>query len=147
MNTSQSMPHTTCRYKSNPLRWLSRLVVALIFSLGIQPIVTSQIVVSELMYHPAESDNGAEGESLEYIEFYNSGSESVDLGQWYFEEGVQFVFPNETRMQPGSYLVLAKDADAVSAHYSIHNVFGNYEGQLSNSGEEIVWWMDLGIRF
>lgn len=138
MNTSQSMPHTTCRYKSNPLRWLSRLVVALIFSLGIQPIVTSQIVVSELMYHPAESDNGAEGESLEYIEFYNSGSESVDLGQWYFEEGVQFVFPNETRMQPGSYLVLAKDADAVSAHYSIHNVFGNYEGQLSNSGEEIV---------
>ena len=117
---------------------MCRLAVALVLLLGLQPVVKCQIVVSELMYHPSGGDNGDEAESLEYIEFYNAGSEPVDMSQWYFEDGIQYVFPNGARLQPGNYLVLASDAAAVSNHYGIQNVLGNYEGQLSNSGEEIA---------
>ena len=138
MNLSQSIPSILWGPKFDPIRCLCRSVVALILLSALQPVAKGQIVVSELMYHPSGSDNGDEVESLEYIEFYNAGSELVDMGQWYFDEGIQYAFPNGVRLQPGTYVVLASNANAVSSHYGIQNVLGNYEGQLSNSGEDIV---------
>lgn len=132
------MSHTGRSSEFAVMRWLYRLGVTLILCLGCQAPANGQVVVSELMYHPAEGSNGGDGESLEFIEFYNAGSESVDMGQWNFKEGIQYIFPNGVRLQPGAYLVLARDANAVSEQYGIQNVLGNFEGQLSNSGEEIV---------
>lgn len=135
---SKNKSYTACSPKFDPLRLWWAMVAAIGIVHIFQPVLLSQVIVSELMYHPAEETDPDQGESLEYIEFHNAGSETIDMGQWHFTEGIQYTFPNGVRLQPGSYLVLGRNADAISNQYGIRNVIGDYEGQLSNSGEEIV---------
>jgi hypothetical protein len=66
------------------------------------------------------------------------------LENYQFTQGVEFVFPSGSSLQPGSYLVIARDSSAVRQHYGIQNVIGNYTGQLSNAGETIRLVDSLG---
>ncbi len=100
----------------------------------------SDIVINEIMYHPA-SDRPSE----EYIELYNRGSSPVDLSGWYFSDGIRFTFPPATILEPDSYLVVASDQARIRGKYGIHNVTGNYLGELSNSGERIALSNARGI--
>ncbi len=91
-----------------------------------------QIVINELMYHPA-----SEQDAEEYIEVFNRGATATNLAGWQFTSGVDFTFPDIT-IDPGSYLVIAADTATFSAtHPSVTNVIGNWSGQLSNSSESI----------
>ncbi len=101
-----------------------------------------QIVIHEIMYHApptlregeipyAESDE-------EWIELFNRSDQPVDLEDWRLRDAVEFTFPVGTTIEPGAYLVVAKDAAAVQAKYGIENVIGNYEGTLSNQDDRIL---------
>jgi CotH protein/lamin tail-like protein/Big-like domain-containing protein/PA14 domain-containing protein len=96
------------------------------------PSGVSPIVISELMYHPASDDD-----LDEYIEITNRGSRQVDLAGWKFVNGVKFTFPAGTLLDPGRYLVIAKDAERTKATYGITNVVGNYDQAMGNNGERI----------
>lgn len=96
-----------------------------------------QLVITEIMYNPPESGN----DSLEFIEIYNNDILSIDLGGFYFSQGVTFTFP-DTTMAPGDYLVVAGDAMAILNTFGL-NVYQWTGGALNNDGEEV----ELNDRF
>ena len=77
----------------------------------------SAIVINEIMYHPqlplvepAPAGN-AEPVLEEYIELYNRnvGGDPIDLSGWELDRGVDFVFPPNTTIASGEYLIVAAD--------------------------------------
>ena len=89
--------------------------------------------VTEIMYNPVG------GDAYEFIELQNVGSLPLDLGGYSFE-GINFIFPSGTILQPGGIIVLANNASpsAFAARYPSTVVFGYYGGNLSNGGERIA---------
>jgi len=92
----------------------------------------SPVVISELMYHDPEDAR------YEYIELQNRGDQEVDLSQWKFR-GVEFTFPDGTKLGPGEFLVVADDQEAFTERYPDVSapVLGDYGGNLDNGGETI----------
>lgn len=75
----------------------------------------------------------------EWIELYNRSDSPVNLSGWALTGAVQFTFPANAILEPGGYLVVSRDREALLAlHPSLPNVFGNWEGRLSDRGERIV---------
>ena len=97
------------------------------------------VMINELMYHPA-SENTKE----EYIELMNTSSNAVDLAGWRFTTGVRFSFPAVV-IPAGGYLVVAADLNTFTSKYpGVSNVVGNWDGILSNSGQQIALVDALG---
>lgn len=90
------------------------------------------LVVSEIMYHPAD-----EGESLEFIELYNDQAVFEDLSSYAFTRGIEYTFGPETILGAKQYMVVARDPAALEAAYGITGVLGPYVGRLDNAGERI----------
>ena len=89
------------------------------------------ILLTEIMYNPpARSDD-----SLEYLEIYNAGPDSINMEGLYFSAGITFRFP-DTTMPPHAYWVIAKDSKAIQNVFGIE-AFQWEEGALSNGGERI----------
>ncbi|MCI0745467.1 MAG: lamin tail domain-containing protein [Verrucomicrobia subdivision 3 bacterium] len=94
------------------------------------------IIINEIMYHPISGSDDDE-----YVELYNRGTAPVDLGSWRFIDGVDFAIPPNTIINPGGYLVVAKNRTNLLARYPAvpaHSVVGDYDGQLSNAGERLA---------
>jgi hypothetical protein len=95
------------------------------------------IVISEIDYHPA----GAGDPAHEYVELANRGSSAVDLSGWSFDEGFLYTFPAGVRLEPGEFLLVARDRAALLARMPLDpaRVFGPFAGgtQLDNGGEAI----------
>jgi hypothetical protein len=105
------------------------------------------VVISEIMYHPADAADA------EYVELLNISDAAVTLydvirdAPWRFTDdpddpGVEFLFPTDppVTLAPGEYLVLAKDADLVASRYTIPagvQVFSWGAGSLANGSEKI----------
>ena len=100
---------------------------------------TGDVVISEIMYHPA-SENYLE----EYIELHNKGNVGVNLSGWKINAGVQYLFPYVI-LPAGGYLVVAADEAAFSNRYSsVSSLVGGWVGTLSDSGEKIELTDGLG---
>ncbi|MEW6234105.1 MAG: CotH kinase family protein [Candidatus Omnitrophota bacterium] len=96
-----------------------------------------QVVINEIHYNPP--DNGQEAGSLrEFVEIYNPGPNLADLSNYSFQKGIQFVFPVGTALGADGYIVLARDPYHSSWNRSRLNIYGPYEGKLSNSGENLT---------
>ena len=100
------------------------------------PLSLNNIIISELHYHPLPQDSVDESK-FEFIELQNVGTETQSLGLDHFAEGINFLFPVNTILHPGEYLVLASDAHYFNLRYGFSS-FGVYSGQLDNGGEQIV---------
>jgi hypothetical protein len=94
------------------------------------------LVFSEIMYHPVE-DSVTGDETLEFVELYNDRAVSEDVSGWAFTKGIQYTFAPDTLVGPKTYLVVARDPNAVREAYGITNVAGPFAGRLSNDGERI----------
>lgn len=94
------------------------------------PVIPDAVVINEIMY-----DTPSDHRSAEFIELFNRGAVAVDLSGWQFSEGVQFEFPSGTQLAPGAYAVVAADAAWFRNAYPGVPVAGEFEGQLSDSGE------------
>ena len=90
-----------------------------------------KLVINEIMYNSAVPDGG-------FIEIYNrSTTVAFDLSN-YRLNGADFTFDEGTIVQPGAYLVIAKDRAAFAAIYgSSIPVAGVYHGTLDNGGETL----------
>ncbi|MCA9263946.1 MAG: tandem-95 repeat protein [Planctomycetales bacterium] len=91
-----------------------------------------QIVINEINYDPP--DNTVR---TEFIELYNAGGTTVDLSNWFFSDGIDFVFPAGTTMAPSSYLIVAESPDTMDGVYGVPAV-GPWTGSLNNEGDNLV---------
>ncbi|MEX0641247.1 MAG: lamin tail domain-containing protein, partial [Pirellulales bacterium] len=74
----------------------------------------------------------------EWIELYNRGPTTVNLGGWQLDDAVQYTFLAGTQLAPGGYAVIVRDAvDFMAAHPGVTFV-GEYNGTLANDTEQIV---------
>jgi len=93
----------------------------------------ADIVINEIMYNPPN-----ELESLQYVELFNRGASTVDLSNWSFTRRIKYAFPQDTRMDPGAFLVICRSLADFSAHYGKEvSALGNFSGKLSHRGDRI----------
>ncbi|NLZ04862.1 MAG: hypothetical protein GXY19_06800 [Phycisphaerae bacterium] len=90
------------------------------------------LVISEIMYHPAD-----QAESLEFVELYNDRAVFEDLGSCAFTNGIEYIFEPNTILGARQHMVIARDPAAVEAAYGVTGVKGPFTGRLSNDGERI----------
>jgi len=94
------------------------------------------IVIHEIMFHPI---SGLVED--EYVELHNRGSNAVDVGYWRFVDGISFMIPAGTLIEPGGYLVVARDRARLLGKYPQLNsasTLGDYGGELSDRGERLA---------
>ncbi|HPA46234.1 MAG TPA: CotH kinase family protein [bacterium] len=105
------------------------------FLLSVAAPTPAQVVINEILYHPASDDSNEE-----FIELVNISDSTVDLTRWFFMEGIQFAFPSETTIPPQGYLIVARNRAKFLETYGTVPcpVLGDFSGQLSNAGELIV---------
>ncbi|NCC52102.1 MAG: hypothetical protein EOM20_12915, partial [Spartobacteria bacterium] len=119
-------------------------------TLGASNVVplTGPVVISEIMYHPADDD-----EAGEYIELFNAGTNAVALfdvahptNTWMLGEAFDdFFFPPGIVMQPEERVLAVGTTNtaAFRVAYGLDSnvvVMGGWTGKLSNAGETISLW-------
>jgi len=141
---------------STTLDRLSSLVVSLVISLvkavlivSVAAVTTfastepaaaqaSTVTITEIHYHPQEVGENYpdfdDREDTEFIELANLGTQSIDVGGWCFNAGIDYCFAAGTSIAPNAVVVLARDTQAFSSVYN-RAADGEYSGRLSNSGE------------
>lgn len=112
-------------------RWLA--CASLLAQIGATPASgRADVILNEIHYAP-----DVKTERVEFIELYNRGPDPVELSNWAFTSGVQFVFPAGTVLPAGGYLVVAQDPSVLKAKYGA-NALGPWSGGLSAGGENVV---------
>ncbi len=94
------------------------------------PTRHTDIVINEIMYKPPDTQGKGE-----YVELFNRGTKTVNLGDWVITGGIDYTFPPNTKLKPGAYLVVAADAGLIRSFHGAINVLGNFHGKLSNDGD------------
>ena len=115
-------------------------------SLG-EPPSAANLVVSELMYNPAAPTAAevaagfADADLFEFIELFNSGSETLDLTEVAFTNGIDYAFADGpvTWLAAGQHIVLARDPAAFAERYETNALLltGPYDGKFANGGEAV----------
>ena len=117
----------------------------------VAPASASNLVISELMYHPTPptavefSAGFSDQDQFEFVELLNIGSEAIDLTGVSFSGGIAFDFGG-ILLEAGERKVLARDRAAFLARYpGLEEVLfpGEYFGasdtnQFSNAGERVT---------
>jgi hypothetical protein len=97
---------------------------------------TSDLKVTEIHYHPLDRDTIDDGE-YEFIELKNTGTNPMNLSQAKFVTGITYTFPTGTLLHPGKFILLASNRQEFNVRYGFYP-FGEYAGQLDNSGELVT---------
>lgn len=71
----------------------------------------------------------------EWVELYNRSAAPVDLGGWKLNGGIDYDFPDGTVVPAEGYLVVAKDAAAVSVKHPAAMIIGDYANRLGDGGD------------
>jgi hypothetical protein len=96
--------------------------------------------VTEVHYHPEDLITGSDtlsGKDFEFIEFKNTGDHSINLSGLELDSAVRFKFPDNTLLPPGKFFVITSKPAAFYEYYGLI-ASGNFQGNLSNAGEEIL---------
>ncbi len=89
------------------------------------------IVINEIHYNGPESGT----DTTEFIELVNTESSDINLGGYFFTQGITFTFPDTATLGPGDYVVIAYSSEVYTGQAS--QVYEWQSGTLSNSGETI----------
>ncbi len=114
------------RYYSDQGSWSALAEEILVFD----EVYGQGLVINEIMYHP-------EDDYPEFIEITNYGDEVIYLNGFNFSKGINYTFGLEDVIEPGKGIVLTND-NILFNHVYGFNAFGQYEKQLSNSGETLL---------
>ena len=116
------------------------------FVVGAVPASASNLRISKINYHPsgasdAEKAAGFSRKDFEFIGLTNVSTGPVSLLGAELAEGIRFGFDNvaNTQIPAGSTSFLVKNSAAFTMRYgSIHTILGDYQGSLSNDGEQLT---------
>ncbi|MFK7808524.1 MAG: lamin tail domain-containing protein [Saprospiraceae bacterium] len=101
----------------------------------------NELLFTEIFYNPP---GGSGSDSLEYLELYNNGEESIPLDGFEITEGIQFEFPDE-ELDPGDFILITNNPDALRSTFGIPNgvqIWAYDSGELSNSDDEDIVLVD-----
>ena len=115
----------------------------------------SQVVISEIMYHPAPTvDNPENNTNDEYVKIYNPLFVPVDLwtaaGVWRINGGIGYSFASNTTIAAKSELMIVSfdpvtnitARDELLDHYDLDigdvTLLGPYSGQLDNQSDRVA---------
>jgi hypothetical protein len=106
---------------------------------------TPELIVTELMYHPAppaSSTDTNDADNFEYIELRNVGTNTLNLVGFKFTNGIDFTFTTNsvvTSLLPGDYVLVVKNSGSFVARYGANShVAGEYAGNFDNAGERVT---------
>jgi hypothetical protein len=117
------------------------------FSIDTVAANATNLVISELHYHPAEPALlqelavSRDRDDYEFVEFLNTGTQNIDLSDVRFSDGIIFNFPQHTILTAGARAVIVRHEAAFTARYGELPegvVVGQYSGRLSNDGEQVT---------
>ena len=112
------------------------------------------VVINEIMYRPPDIDGTNDNNLDEFVELLNITEGSVQLfdagiptNTWRITGGIDFNLPSNITLAAGEYVLLvnfnptnALQANAFRAKYGLGmstRLFGPYDGELNNSGEDV----------
>lgn len=127
----------------NPVRVVPSEVMDITAVFEIDSGYTGEIVINEINYHShPDFDSG------DWVELYNALEIEKDLSGWIFRDSNaenQFVIPEGVVLKPGGFLILSNDTSKFGTQFqSAGDVCGNFEFNLSNSGETIMLYNHAG---
>jgi len=97
---------------------------------------SSNLVISEIHYHPADEFPGTE-----FIELQNTSDATIDLSLVRFTRGLSFEFPAGSLLGPGERIVVVEDRPSFIDRYGtaarIAGEFADFT-RLDNSGERLA---------
>ena len=100
----------------------------------------SNLRITELHYHPPDLISGSdttEGQDLEFLEFKNTGNNSISLGGLVVDSAVHYTFPEKNLLPPKQFYVIASKPKKFFDFYGMLPS-GNFQGNFSNTGEEVL---------
>lgn len=100
------------------------------------------LVINEIHYN-SSSSQGPDAQ-WEFIEIANAGNLAVDLSGYQLRNGAQFVFPQGAMIEPGKFVVIAKNAATYEGQG--YPVYPWTWGNLGNGGEELLLTDPLGTE-
>ena len=117
------------------------------FSLFVLSLVTfasraEQVVISEIMYHPAK-------QKPEFVEIYNNTATPFDIARWQLTGGIRYEFPDFSANDPGAtflkpferIVVCGTSALALRAAYHIPEsvrIYGPWSGKMKHGDERLA---------
>ena len=97
---------------------------------------SAAIVINEIHYNP-----DVKTEPAEFIELHNTGPGPVNLGGWFFSEGINYTFP-ATNIPPGGFVVVAQNPAFLQTKFGVAGALGpfntNGASGLASRGEKIT---------
>jgi CotH protein/chitobiase/beta-hexosaminidase-like protein/lamin tail-like protein/Fn3 domain-containing protein len=103
------------------------------------------LIITEIHYHPADptiADRNAgfdDADQFEFLEFLNSGTDPIALTNLRLTNAVRFSFGSVPMLAPGAVALVVKSAAAFVQRYGTGlPVVGEYDGNLSNGGENLL---------
>jgi hypothetical protein len=106
-----------------------------VYQVGTLTPTPTTLLVSEISYFPPAPHGEAE-----FIELFNAGNSSLDLGGAKFTSGVDFAFPQGTTLAAGGRILVVRNQTAFELLYGtgkpIAGEFAN-DTALSNTGERL----------
>ena len=134
------------RHRDNSGRW-SHWSAPLEFTATLPDISVylDHLVISELMYHPAdatpaEAALGFSNSDFEWIELHNTSTTlTLNLTDLRFTKGIDFDIPAGTMLAPGAYALVVRNTAAFGHRYGTgYQIIGEYlDDKLSNDGERL----------
>jgi hypothetical protein len=115
-------------------------------TLGMSSRRTS-LVISEIMYHPADALMGTNQAQLEYIELFNTRGEPESLGGYRLGGSIDYSFPPGTVIPGGGFLVVARSPADLQSVYGIGGVLGPFTNNLPNDSGTVRLHNQVGAIF
>ncbi|MCX6234700.1 MAG: lamin tail domain-containing protein [Bacteroidetes bacterium] len=101
-------------------------------------ITLPDIVMNEIHYNGPETGE----DTTEFLEMYNAGIDTVELQDYSFTQGISFIFPPQSSVCPGEFIILAKQENIYSGQG--YQVFEWSGGTLENGGETLEFTDPMG---
>ncbi len=102
------------------------------------------VVINEINYNSSD-----DFDPDDWIELHNPGETAINITGWAMKDDDNehvFVIPEETILEPGEYIVLAKDLGQFIANFpNVNNVIGSFEFGLSGGGDQVRIYNTTGI--
>lgn len=108
------------------------LAATLLAGMAVAPLsAPAGVVINEIYYHPP-----SDIESLQYVELLNDSESTVDVAGWSFVKGIQYRFPDGTRIPAHGFLVVCQDLARFQQYFKTP-ALGPFRGGLKHSGAKI----------